>query len=284
MHDLGHITNRPYWELCMTLVSPLDNQPIALPFTVNAQMTSDVSWVNFYLDGKHLRSSPPLSFLIDPAPIVPGPHRASVTGYGGTGTMINTAAATIFVGDSSSLVGLRAMVTGSTTVAARDHVRIPLPRGTSPGDLLVGQIALRSGTGGQVTAPVTWSCGRGSIPAPPLHSFYMPTGFLLLPANPPITLGGSTAAGMARAESRPTIGPSAWPDRCHRGKGQRPVQSPHLTLRYAAARAYERLLIGLLRNCQPRRDYQTVRDDFPMELSSSQGGIDHLHGRPTQRR
>ena len=56
-------------------------------------------------------------------------------------------------------IALRSIATGSTS-AASDHVTVPTPKGVLPKDVIVAQVAVRSGTPITLTAPAGWSLVR----------------------------------------------------------------------------------------------------------------------------
>jgi hypothetical protein len=63
------------------IVSPLNNSIALLGSTriIYTRIGPKVSWVNVYIDGKHLKSSPPFQFLWTPA--TTGAHQISVKAY-----------------------------------------------------------------------------------------------------------------------------------------------------------------------------------------------------------
>jgi hypothetical protein len=79
------------------IVSPL-NYSVALlgyPRIIYTEIGTKVSWANFYIDGKHLKSSPPFQFVWTPA--TTGAHRVSVIAYDCSNQPIGTDAITVDV-------------------------------------------------------------------------------------------------------------------------------------------------------------------------------------------
>jgi hypothetical protein len=79
------------------IVSPL-NYSIALlgsPRIIYTRIGPNVSWVNVYIDGKYLKSSPPFQFVWSPS--TTGAHQISVKAYNSTNQPIGTDAVTLDV-------------------------------------------------------------------------------------------------------------------------------------------------------------------------------------------
>jgi hypothetical protein len=79
------------------IVSPLNNSIALLgsPRIIYTRIGSNVSWVNVYIDGKHLKSSPPFQFVWTPA--TTGAHQISVMAYNCSNKPIGTDAVTVDV-------------------------------------------------------------------------------------------------------------------------------------------------------------------------------------------
>ena len=107
------------------LASPADGQWVNAPTEVKAAVGPDISWVNFYVDGDYLRSSPPYGFTWDPSSVSQGSHVISVRGYDRSSAFVGAAQATI----STSAVVVTSptngsAVSGSVTLSAASQPNV----------------------------------------------------------------------------------------------------------------------------------------------------------------
>src|SRR5262249_7603332 len=79
------------------IVSPLTNSIAMLGSTgiIYTRIGPKVSWLNVYIDGKHLKSAPPCQFVWSPA--TTGAHKISVTAYNCINQPIGSDAVTVDV-------------------------------------------------------------------------------------------------------------------------------------------------------------------------------------------
>jgi hypothetical protein len=68
---------------------------LGTPRVIYTQIGPKVSWVNVYIDGKHLKSSPPFQFVWTSS--TAGDHQVSVTAYDCTNQPIGTDTVTVDV-------------------------------------------------------------------------------------------------------------------------------------------------------------------------------------------
>src|SRR5262249_14873785 len=95
-------------------------------FAVVRQSTG-VSWVNFYVDGNYLASSPPFSITWDTKTVADGAHSLSVKAYDNSGAMIANPVVSVSVKNA---------VVSATATATPTRTATPQPTtGTQPGSV-----------------------------------------------------------------------------------------------------------------------------------------------------
>ena len=58
--------------------------------SIVTQVTTSVTWINFYVDNKYLASSPPYTYGWNSTTVTNGSHIISINAYGGTGALVGT--------------------------------------------------------------------------------------------------------------------------------------------------------------------------------------------------
>jgi Bacterial Ig domain len=76
---------------------PATGSAVSGTVTIGTERTQEVEWINVYIDGKHLASSPPFSFKWDSTTVPNGTHSISAKGYHGAGTLVGSASVTVLV-------------------------------------------------------------------------------------------------------------------------------------------------------------------------------------------
>ena len=81
--------------------SPSDGSTVSGSVNIAAVEGAGVGWVNFYLDGNYLRSSPPLSFSWNSGSVTNGNHTISAQAFNASKNQIGSASAVVNVQNSS---------------------------------------------------------------------------------------------------------------------------------------------------------------------------------------
>jgi hypothetical protein len=81
----------------VVITSPGNQTYVAGTISIAAVKSSSCQWVNFYVDGNYVASSPPSSILWDSTSVSDGAHTLSVTGYDSSSNMIANPAVTVVV-------------------------------------------------------------------------------------------------------------------------------------------------------------------------------------------
>jgi hypothetical protein len=68
---------------------------------IDTQRTQEVQWINVYIDGKHLASSPPFSFQWDSTTVPDGTHAITAKGYRGASVLVGSASIMVDVQNHS---------------------------------------------------------------------------------------------------------------------------------------------------------------------------------------
>lgn len=86
----------------VAITSPANAATVSGSVGITATIGSGVSWINVYIDGGYLASSPPLTFTWDSTTVINGNHTISANAYTSSGTVAGTASATVNVQNSSA--------------------------------------------------------------------------------------------------------------------------------------------------------------------------------------
>ncbi|HZO82183.1 MAG TPA: alkaline phosphatase family protein [Candidatus Binataceae bacterium] len=77
----------------MSILSPANGAAVFGTVSIATQASPPVSWVNLYVDGKYIASSPPYTFSWNSATVTNGSHTIRVDGKNSTGTIATTSIA-----------------------------------------------------------------------------------------------------------------------------------------------------------------------------------------------
>jgi hypothetical protein len=86
----------------VTITSPASNQTVSGTVSIDATVGSSVGWINVYIDGNYMSSSPPYAFSWDSTTVSDGNHTISATAYSSTDTMMGTASIIVNVQNSTT--------------------------------------------------------------------------------------------------------------------------------------------------------------------------------------
>jgi hypothetical protein len=108
----------------VAITSPAAGATVSGQATIAVSSSATVVWVNVYIDGSYLASSPPYSFTWDTTKVANGSHTISVKGYASSGTFLGSASVTVSVvnGASTSTVSIKSPQNGSTVSNTVDVV------------------------------------------------------------------------------------------------------------------------------------------------------------------
>jgi len=108
----------------LTLTSPANAAHVRGSVSIATRVASVVEWINFYIDGNYLTSSPPYTISWNSNSVSDGNHTISVNAYDSSDKLVGSASVSVTVNNSSASVvkltapGNRATVSSSVTVAA----------------------------------------------------------------------------------------------------------------------------------------------------------------------
>ncbi len=72
------------------ITSPATGSTVSGTVSIVTQVTTSVTWINFYVDNKYLASSPPYTYGWNSTTATNGSHIISINAYGGTGALVGT--------------------------------------------------------------------------------------------------------------------------------------------------------------------------------------------------
>ncbi len=106
----------------VAITSPAAGAIVSSQATIAVSVSAKVVWVNVYIDGSYLASSPPYLFTWDTTKVANGSHTISVNGYESDGALLGGASVTISVVNvgSSSTVSIESPQNGSTVSGTVD--------------------------------------------------------------------------------------------------------------------------------------------------------------------
>jgi hypothetical protein len=87
----------------VTLTAPNNGATVSGKVLIATQVSTQVSWINVYIDGIYLTSSPPYSFTWDSRSVTNGAHTISTTALDSSGTVIGTSSITVVVNNNSAV-------------------------------------------------------------------------------------------------------------------------------------------------------------------------------------
>jgi hypothetical protein len=106
----------------VVITSPGDQTYVAGTISIAAVKSSSCEWINFYVDGNYVASSPPSSILWDSTSVSDGAHTLSVAGFDASSNMIANPAVTVIVVNVDG--------TPATPVPTATATAIPTPTAT----------------------------------------------------------------------------------------------------------------------------------------------------------
>jgi hypothetical protein len=86
----------------VTITAPANAATVSGTVSITAQTGTGVSWINIYIDGGYLASSPPDTFSWDSTTVVNGSHTISSNAYTSTGTLAGSASITVSVQNANA--------------------------------------------------------------------------------------------------------------------------------------------------------------------------------------
>jgi hypothetical protein len=98
----------------VTITSPASGATVSGTVSIAVTISSPVSWVNFYIDGTWVASSPPYTYAWSSTGVSNGQHTVSVSGYNSSNTMVATAALNLNVQNGSAPTPTPAPTSSST--------------------------------------------------------------------------------------------------------------------------------------------------------------------------
>jgi len=96
------------------LAAPVNGSTVSGSINISAQVGSGVQWVDFYIDGKYLVSSPPYAIQWNSATVSDGTHTISVAAFGAGDSGQGSAAIKVTVANHQSQLAMSAPANGST--------------------------------------------------------------------------------------------------------------------------------------------------------------------------
>ena len=86
----------------VTIAAPGNDATVSGSVDITAQIGAGVSWMNVYIDGSYLASSPPFNFTWDSTTAVNGNHTISANAYASNGSLAGNASITVSVQNSNA--------------------------------------------------------------------------------------------------------------------------------------------------------------------------------------
>jgi hypothetical protein len=86
----------------VTLTAPAASATVSGTVSISAQAGTGVSWINIYIDGSYLASSPPLTVAWDSTTVLNGTHTISANAYSSSATLLGSASVTVTVANASA--------------------------------------------------------------------------------------------------------------------------------------------------------------------------------------
>ena len=142
----------------VTITSPANGAKVSGTVSITAQYSSPVSWLNFYIDGTWVASSPPATLSWSSTSVANGSHSVTVNGYNDSNALVATASISLNVQNG---VAPTATPTRTPTVTAT-FTPTPAPTPTPSGSVKIMSPASGATVSGTVSiavqyaAPVSW--------------------------------------------------------------------------------------------------------------------------------
>jgi Bacterial Ig domain len=139
----------------VTITSPANGATVSGTVSIAAQYSSPVSWLNFYVDGNWVASSPPSTFSWSSTGVANGQHTIAVNGYNNSNVLVANTSVTVNVQNGA---GPTPTVSTPVPTPTPTPAGTPTPTGsvkiTSPasGATVSGTVSIVV----QYTSPVSW--------------------------------------------------------------------------------------------------------------------------------
>ncbi|MGA9724925.1 MAG: Ig-like domain-containing protein, partial [Candidatus Binatus sp.] len=101
----------------VTIMSPLTGATVSGTVSIAVQNVEPVSWVNFYVDGTWVASSPPFTLAWNSNSVGNGQHSIAVNGYNDSNALIGTAAVNLNVQNGAAATPTPTVTSTSTPTA-----------------------------------------------------------------------------------------------------------------------------------------------------------------------
>jgi hypothetical protein len=180
-------TATPIASGAVRITSPGSGATVSGTVSIAATTASPVSWVNFYVDGSWVASSPPFNISWSSTGVANGTHSISVNGYNSSNALVATSSITLKVqnGSSPTPVPTQTPTVVPTTPAATPT---PAPTATPAGGVSI--TAPKSGT----TVSGTVSIAVTTVSPVSWINFYVDGTWMA--SSPPFTMSwNSTTVG-----------------------------------------------------------------------------------------
>jgi hypothetical protein len=102
----------------VTIMSPASGATVSGTVSIAVQATSPVDWLNFYIDGNWIASSPPFTVSWNSSSVALGSHTITVKGYNLSNVMIATSAINVTVAGTAASPTPTASPSSSPTASA----------------------------------------------------------------------------------------------------------------------------------------------------------------------
>jgi hypothetical protein len=116
----------------VSITAPKSGATVSGSVSIVAQNVAPVSWVNFYVDGTYMASSPPFSMSWNSTAVANGQHTLAVNGYNSSNALIATTAENVNVQNGSSTPTPTSSISPSATPTSTSTAYYSLlPKGST---------------------------------------------------------------------------------------------------------------------------------------------------------
>jgi len=143
----------------LTITSPANGATVSGTVSIAAQYSSPVSWLNFYVDGTWVASSPPSTMAWNSTGVANGSHSVTVNGYNSSNALVATAGISLNVQNGvTTATPTRTPTITATFTQTPTPAPTPTPSGTvkitSPasGATVSGTVSIVA----QYASPISW--------------------------------------------------------------------------------------------------------------------------------
>jgi chitinase len=128
----------------INIIAPAFGATVSGQVSIADQVSTGVSWIDVYIDGTYLTSSPPYSFTWNSASVADRPHTISATAFDSSGIPIGSSSVTINVNNTTaSAVTIKAPANGAT-VSGNVSIATQVTTGVSWTDVYIDGTYLTS--------------------------------------------------------------------------------------------------------------------------------------------